>query len=90
MLANAQIIDYPIVYCNEGFCKLTGFSKSELMQKSATCSFMWGELTEDETKNKVDQAFKNNRIENLEVLIYKKSSKYYILNIFKIIKSIRV
>ena len=36
---------------------------------------MWGELTDDETKKKVDQAFKNNHADNLEVLIYKKSSK---------------
>lgn len=77
MLSNAQIIDYPVVYCNEGFTKLSGYSKSEIMQKSSTCSFMWGELTDDETKKKVDQAFKNNHADNLEVLIYKKSSKSY-------------
>ena len=75
LLANAQIIDYPIVYCNEGFTKLSGYSKSELMQKSSTCSFMWGELTDDETKAKVEEAFKKNHAENLEVLIYKKNSK---------------
>ena len=81
MLSNAQIIDYPVVYCNEGFTKLSGYSKSEIMQKSSTCSFMWGELTDDETKIKVDQAFKNNHADNLEVLIYKKSSKSSILRL---------
>ena len=75
-MANAQIIDYPIVFCNDGFTKLSGYSKSELMQKSSTCSFMWGELTEDETKTKVEQAFKNNSAENFEVLVYKKNSKH--------------
>ena len=74
LLANAQIIDYPVVYCNEGFCKLAGYSKSELMQKSSTCSFMWGELTDDETKKKIIQAFENNHAENLEALVYKKNS----------------
>jgi potassium voltage-gated channel Eag-related subfamily H member 5 len=73
LLANAQIIDYPIVYCNEGFTKLSGYSKSELMQKSSTCSFMWGELTNKETKIKVSDAFKNTIAENIEVLIYKKN-----------------
>ena len=73
-MANAQIIDYPVVYCNDGFTRLSGYSKSELMQKSSTCSFMWGELTDDDTKQKVDQAFKKNHAENLEVLIYKKNS----------------
>ena len=54
------------------------------MQKSSTCSFMWGELTDDETKKKVDQAFKNNHAENLEVLIYKK--RYYRRHFKKIVK----
>ena len=76
LLANAQIIDYPVVYCNEGFTKLSGYSKSELMQKSSTCSFMWGELTDEETKKKIIQTFENNNnAENLEVLVYKKSSE---------------
>ena len=75
ILANAQIVDYPIVFCNDGFTRLSGYNKSELMQKSSTCSFMWGELTDDDTKLKVDQAFKKNHAENLEVLIYKKNSK---------------
>jgi hypothetical protein len=46
------------------------------MQKSSTCSFMWGELTDPETKNKVEEAFKKNHAENLEVLIYKKNSNF--------------
>jgi hypothetical protein len=79
LLANAQIIDYPVVYCNEGFTKLSGYSKSELMQKSSTCNFMWGDLTDDETKQKVDQSFKKNHAESLEVLIYKKNSKLNIV-----------
>jgi hypothetical protein len=77
LLANAQIVEYPVVYCNDGFTKLSGYSKSEIMQKSSTCSFMWGDLTDDETKKKVVEAFRNNHAENLEVLIYKKSSKYF-------------
>ena len=40
---------------------------------------MWGELTDEDTKQKVDQAFKKNHAENLEVLIYKKSSKFTFL-----------
>lgn len=81
VLANAQIFEYPIVYCNEGFTKLSGHSRGELMQKSSTCSFMWGELTSDESKLKVDGAFTNNVSDNIEILIYKKNSKnYFIFN----------
>lgn len=38
---------------------------------------MWGELTDSETKTKVEEAFKKNHAENLEVLIYKKNSKFF-------------
>lgn len=79
LLANAQIIDYPVVYCNEGFTRLSGYNKSEIMQKSSTCSFMWGDLTDEETKQKVIEAFQKNQSENLEVLIYKKNSESPVL-----------
>ncbi len=77
LLANAQITDYPIVYCNEGFTKLSGYTRGELMQKSSTCSFMWGELTDNDIKDKVEAAFKNTSSENIEILIYKKNSKIF-------------
>ncbi len=44
------------------------------MQKSSTCSFMWGDLTDNDTKQKIEDAFKNSSAENLEILIYKKTS----------------
>ncbi|KJH45598.1 hypothetical protein DICVIV_08368 [Dictyocaulus viviparus] len=37
ILANAQVVDYPIVYCNDGFSKLVGYSRAEIMQKP--CSY---------------------------------------------------
>ena len=30
ILANAQIVDYPIVYCNESFCKTSGYNRAEV------------------------------------------------------------
>lgn len=37
VLGNAQIVDWPIVYSNDGFCKLCGYHRAEVMQKSSTC-----------------------------------------------------
>ncbi len=34
LLANAQIVDYPIVYCNEAFCKTSGFNRAEVSHKT--------------------------------------------------------
>uniref|UniRef100_A0A3B5B694 Potassium voltage-gated channel subfamily H member 1-like n=1 Tax=Stegastes partitus TaxID=144197 RepID=A0A3B5B694_9TELE len=52
VLGNAQIVDWPIVYSNDGFCKLSGYHRAEVMQKSSTCSFMYGELTDKDTTEK--------------------------------------
>uniref|UniRef100_A0A8C6P3R4 Potassium voltage-gated channel, subfamily H (eag-related), member 5b n=1 Tax=Nothobranchius furzeri TaxID=105023 RepID=A0A8C6P3R4_NOTFU len=38
LLGNAQIVEWPVVYSNDGFCKLSGFHRAEVMQKSSTCS----------------------------------------------------
>lgn len=37
LLGNAQIVEWPIVYSNDGFCKLSGYHRAEVMQKSSTC-----------------------------------------------------
>ncbi|CAB1335290.1 unnamed protein product, partial [Coregonus sp. 'balchen'] len=37
LLGNAQIVEWPVVYSNDGFCKLSGFHRAEVMQKSSTC-----------------------------------------------------
>lgn len=41
LLGNAQIVDWPVVYSNDGFCKLSGYHRAEVMQKSSTCRWVW-------------------------------------------------
>uniref|UniRef100_A0A8C6N5Z6 Uncharacterized protein n=1 Tax=Melopsittacus undulatus TaxID=13146 RepID=A0A8C6N5Z6_MELUD len=73
VLGNAQIVDWPIVYSNDGFCKLSGYHRAEVMQKSSTCSFMYGELTDKDTIDKVRQTFENYEMNSFEILMYKKN-----------------
>uniref|UniRef100_A0A8C9Z517 Potassium voltage-gated channel, subfamily H (eag-related), member 1b n=1 Tax=Sander lucioperca TaxID=283035 RepID=A0A8C9Z517_SANLU len=73
VLGNAQIVDWPIVYSNDGFCKLSGYHRAEVMQKSSTCSFMYGELTDIETSEKVRQTFEDYEMNSFEILMYKKN-----------------
>ncbi|XP_062851494.1 potassium voltage-gated channel subfamily H member 5, partial [Trichomycterus rosablanca] len=73
LLGNAQIVEWPVVYSNDGFCKLSGYHRAEVMQKSSTCSFMYGELTDKKTIEKVRQTFDNYESNCFEVLLYKKN-----------------
>ena len=49
LLANAQIVDYPIVYCSDEFSKLLGYPRSDVMQKPVRGDFMVGTLTDKDT-----------------------------------------
>jgi len=74
-LANAQIFGFPIVYSNEGFSKLVGYSRAEMMQKPSNLQFMHGAMTEQETISKINRAFMEHVKEQAEILLYKKNSK---------------
>nr|XP_009686063.1 PREDICTED: potassium voltage-gated channel subfamily H member 4 [Struthio camelus australis] len=48
ILANAQVLrGFPIVYCSDGFCDLTGFARTEVMQKNCSCRFLCGGETSE-------------------------------------------
>ncbi|XP_053952181.1 potassium voltage-gated channel protein eag isoform X5 [Anastrepha ludens] len=74
LLANAQIVDFPIVYCNESFCKISGYNRAEVMQKSCRCGFMYGELTDKETVARLEFTLENQQQDQFEILLYKKNS----------------
>ncbi|KAF6212448.1 hypothetical protein GE061_012971 [Apolygus lucorum] len=73
LLANAQIVDFPIVYCNESFCKISGYNRAEVMQKSCRCTFMYGELTDKETIARIDECLETQLHDQFEILLYKKN-----------------
>ncbi|XP_030566717.1 potassium voltage-gated channel protein eag, partial [Drosophila novamexicana] len=74
LLANAQIVDFPIVYCNESFCKISGYNRAEVMQKSCRCGFMYGELTDKETVGRLEYTLENQQQDQFEILLYKKNN----------------
>jgi len=54
MLANAQIVDFPVVYCAEEFSSLMGYPRPEVMGRSARGDFMAGALTDRETQSELE------------------------------------
>ncbi|CAJ0939151.1 unnamed protein product, partial [Mesorhabditis belari] len=73
ILANAQIVDYPIVYCNDGFSKLVGYSRAEIMQKPCSLSFMYGDHSELASVTRVREALDNARTDQAEIGLVKKN-----------------
>ncbi|AWP00762.1 putative potassium voltage-gated channel subfamily H member 8-like [Scophthalmus maximus] len=81
VLGNAQVQSlYPIVYCSDGFCELTGFARGELMQKSCMCHFLYGGETSDRLTSQMQKALDERREFKTEIVLYKKSgSKFWCL-----------
>ncbi|XP_060527733.1 potassium voltage-gated channel subfamily H member 8 isoform X2 [Cylas formicarius] len=74
VLGNAQVPTlYPIVYCSDGFCELTGFARAQIMQKGCACKFLYGPETKEEHKSQIDKALESKNELKLEVIFYKKN-----------------
>ncbi|XP_033219889.1 potassium voltage-gated channel subfamily H member 8 [Belonocnema kinseyi] len=74
VLGNAQVPTiYPIVYCSDGFCELTGFARAQIMQKGCACKFLYGPETKEEEKAMIDKSLESKTELKLEVTFYKKS-----------------
>ncbi|XP_029015691.1 potassium voltage-gated channel subfamily H member 4a [Betta splendens] len=74
LLGNAQgRHGYPIVYCSDGFCELTGFVRTEVMQKTCTCSFLHGAETDERAIQQVDKALEGQQEYHGEVCFYRKN-----------------
>jgi potassium voltage-gated channel Eag-related subfamily H protein 8 len=61
------------VYCSDGFCELTGFTRAQIMQKGCACKFLYGPETKDEHKTQIDKALESKNELKLEVIFYKKN-----------------
>ena len=80
VLGNAQVQSlYPIVYCSDGFCELTGFARGELMQKSCMCHFLYGSETSDRLPPQMQKALDERREFKTEIVLYKKSGEADVL-----------
>ncbi|KAK1159110.1 potassium voltage-gated channel subfamily H member 4-like isoform X1 [Acipenser oxyrinchus oxyrinchus] len=74
LLANGQVQrGFPIVYCSDGFCDLTGFVRTEVMQKNCICRFLYGPETSELVSQMIEKALEGQQEYQAEVRFYKKN-----------------
>lgn len=74
VLGNAQVPAlFPIVYCSDGFCELTGYPRAQIMQKGCACAFLYGPETKEDAIREIDDALENKTELKLELIFYKKN-----------------
>eukprot|EP00063_Salmo_salar_P074402 XP_014049237.1 PREDICTED: potassium voltage-gated channel subfamily H member 2-like isoform X3 [Salmo salar] len=72
LIANAQMKNCGIIYCNEGFCQMFGFSRAEIMQQPCTCQFLVGPGTMKTALTQLAQALLGSEERKVEILYYNK------------------
>lgn len=76
MLGNAQVAGlFPVVYCSDGFCDLTGFSRAEVMQRGCACSFLYGPDTSELVRQQIRKALDEHKEFKAELILYRKSGE---------------
>jgi len=79
VIANAQVDGRPIIFCNDGFCELCGYTRAEVVQKPCTCDFLHGPLTSVHSLQIVTDALTGSEEKQVEVFYYKKDGQYCFL-----------
>ncbi|XP_066483306.1 potassium voltage-gated channel subfamily H member 6 [Tiliqua scincoides] len=74
LIANAQMENCAIIYCNDGFCEMFGYSRVEVMQRPCTCDFLTGPDTTHNSIAQLGQALLGPEECKLEILFYRKDT----------------
>ncbi|XP_053423599.1 potassium voltage-gated channel subfamily H member 4 isoform X3 [Nycticebus coucang] len=78
LLANAQgPRGFPIVYCSDGFCELTGYGRTEVMQKTCSCRFLYGPETSEPALQRLHKALEGQQEHRAEICFYRKDGSAF-------------
>ncbi|XP_048341285.1 potassium voltage-gated channel subfamily H member 7 isoform X9 [Sphaerodactylus townsendi] len=80
IIANARVQNCAIIYCNDGFCEMTGFSRPDVMQKPCTCDFLHGPETKRHHVAQIAQALLGSEERKIAVTYYHKDGSSFICN----------
>lgn len=75
IIANARVQNCAIIYCNDGFCEMTGFSRPDVMQKPCTCDFLHGQFTNRHAVAQVAQALLGSEERKVQITYHRKDGE---------------
>lgn len=74
-LSDPRQPDDPIVFCNEAFCQLTGYSPEEIIGRN--CRFLQGPKTDPHSVTKIREAIRAESVVVVELLNYRKTGETF-------------
>ncbi|XP_047191773.1 potassium voltage-gated channel subfamily H member 7 isoform X2 [Scophthalmus maximus] len=78
IIANARVQNCAIIYCNDGFCEMTGFSRPDVMQRPCTCDFLHGQFTSRHSVAQVAQALLGSEERKVEITYHRKDGSNFL------------
>ncbi|XP_022624663.1 potassium voltage-gated channel subfamily H member 6-like [Seriola dumerili] len=72
IIANAQVENCAIIFCNDAFCGMCGYTRAEVMQKPCTCSFLYGPHTRRPAVAQMAKALLGVEERKVEISLYTK------------------
>ncbi|XP_041670270.1 potassium voltage-gated channel subfamily H member 2 [Cheilinus undulatus] len=78
VIANARVENCAIIFCNDGFCHMCGYSRAEIMQKPCTCNFLYGPDTKRLAIAQMAQALLGSEERKVEISLYRKDGQSFL------------
>ncbi|KAJ8272678.1 hypothetical protein GJAV_G00092110 [Gymnothorax javanicus] len=75
VIANARVENCAIIFCNDGFCGMCGYTRAEVMQKPCTCNFLYGPRTKRLAVVQMAQALLGSEERKVEIALYSKDGR---------------
>lgn len=76
IIANARVENCAIIFCNDGFCGMCGYTRAEVMQKPCTCSFLYGPHTGRAAVAQMTKALLGSEERKVEISLYRKDGEH--------------
>nr|XP_033787970.1 potassium voltage-gated channel subfamily H member 2 isoform X2 [Geotrypetes seraphini] len=78
IIANARVENCAVIYCNDGFCEMCGYTRAEIMQKPCTCDFLYGPTTNKSAVSQIAQALVGSEERKVEISFYRKDGTCFL------------
>uniref|UniRef100_A0A8C8SIL9 Voltage-gated inwardly rectifying potassium channel KCNH2 n=1 Tax=Pelusios castaneus TaxID=367368 RepID=A0A8C8SIL9_9SAUR len=78
IIANARAENCAVIYCNDAFCQLCGYTRAEVMQRPCTCDFLHGPRTRRSAATQIAQALLGSDERKVEICFYRKDGSCFL------------
>lgn len=79
MIANAVLPGAPIIFCNDEFCSLCGYSRAQILRRSAALEFLYGPSTSFASIKDLKTALSDYEEKVIMAILCNKSGRFIVI-----------